>query len=98
MGHSEHEKLRSLSMGARYVRHLEGEVNDLRKLRDEMRRDMDALRAEVGKLRAELWKRGMTVAQYRARAVAERKNAEGLFAMLVELEHERVKMRTTPSS
>lgn len=90
MGHPEHEKVgkdtleqvhedNGDALSVRYIAHLEQEVRDLRRLRDSMMND-------VSSLRAELWDRGMTCARYKARADAERKNAELLFGMLVELE------------
>jgi hypothetical protein len=80
MGHPEHDKLNEgLAISARYISHLESEVKDMRRLRDEMR-------TEIAALRADLWGRGMQCAQYKARADAERANAELLFGMLVEAE------------
>ena len=82
MGHSEHEKLRALTatMDARYVGHLEDEVRDLRKLRDELRRDMADMRAELQSPRAVetevlAWKRRQLLSRLEAEQAKERRPA-----------------------
>ena len=64
---------------AEYLAHLRATIQDLRRVRDD-------LRCELKKTRAQAWQRGLIAAELHARVETERRNAELFFELLVEAE------------